>query len=133
MPARRLNLPRWAVMAFCVILAGGGTWAVLEFWIWNQLPRHLAGKWVVTEPKEQDGATFDFFRNGTMIGRINMQGQEGIIQARVRIEGNDLHITTRNPRTNEDETRTQRIMTLTGQQLVLEDDQGRRFRMERAE
>ncbi len=132
LPAGR-RWPRLAVMALCVFLAGGATWAVMELWIWNQLPRHLAGKWVVTDPPDQEGATFDFFRNGTMIGRVNLQGQEGIIHARVRLEGNDLHLTTRNPHTSEEETRRQRIVTLNAQQLILEDDQGRRFRMERAE
>ena len=82
---------------------------------------------------EQEGATFDFYRNGGMVGRVNLQGREGIIKARVRVEGAALSSTTRNPRSGQDETRRQTIKTITATSLVLEDEQGRILRMSRAD
>src|SRR5258708_7271342 len=64
---------RWAVLGLCLFLTAGGTWAVMELVVWNKLPPQLVGKWAV-QGGEQDGATFDFFRNGTMVGRLNMGG-----------------------------------------------------------
>ena len=127
-----MPVKRSAVLALCLVLAGATTWAVLEFVVWNKLPGELVGKWVV-RGGEQDGATFDFYRNGTMLGRINMGGNEGIIKARVGVEGDTLFITTQNPRTKNDETKKQIIKTLTAKELVLQDDQNYVFRMERAE
>jgi uncharacterized protein (TIGR03066 family) len=120
------------VLAACLLAAAGGTWAVLEFVIWNTLPPALVGKWVV-EQGEQEGATFDFYRNGGMVGRVNVKGREGVIHARVRVEGDTLFSTTRNPYSGQDETRKQTIKTLTAVSLVLEDEQGHVLRMSRAE
>ena len=122
-PARR-----WAIPVLCLLLAAGGTWAAFEFIVLAPLPRDLVGKWVV-EGGEQDGATFDFYRNGTMIGRVNLQDREGRIEARVRVEGDLLLSTTRNPNTRRDETRTQKIVRLTRSELVLEDNRGQVLRM----
>ena len=118
-----------------VLLAAGmaaGTWAFLEYVVWNKLPAELVGKWVVVGG-EQDGATFDFHRNGTLVGRINVHGKEGIINAGVRVEGKSLHATTTNPNTKMAETRTQTIVTLTDAALVLQDDRGQLLKMERAD
>ncbi len=123
---------RWPLLVLCMVLAAGATWAVLEFAGWSRIPHALVGKWVV-EGGEQDGATFDFHRDGTMIGRINLNGKEGIIKARVRADGDQLFITTQNPNTGRDDTRAQTIKTLTRTELVLEDSQGRAFRMKRAD
>lgn len=94
--------------------------------------RDLIGKWVVVGG-EQDGATFDFLRDGTMVGRINLKGREGIINARVTVSGSKLHITTQDPTTKRDYTVTQTIVTLTQQDLVVEDEKGQRIRMQRVQ
>jgi uncharacterized protein (TIGR03066 family) len=117
-----------------VLLALGiasGTWALFEFVVWNRLPAELVGKWVV-QGGEQDGATFDFHRNGTMVGRINVRGNEGIINAQAAVEGDALLITTQNPTTKRGETKKQTIKTLNATDLVLQDEQKNVFRMERA-
>jgi uncharacterized protein (TIGR03066 family) len=114
------------------LLAGGAAWAFAELVVWNRLPADLVGKWVV-EGGEQDGATFDFHRNGTMVGRINLNGREGIVQARVEVDGNKLYTTTTNPNSGRDETRTQTIKTLTNRSLVLVDKRGQELTMSRAE
>ena len=129
--ARPTSWKRLAALGLCLLLAAGGTWAFMEFVVWNKLPPELVGKWVV-QGGEQDGATFDFYRNGTMVGRINNRGMEGVIDARVAVDGELLLITTQNPRTKGDETKKHTIKTLNGQQLVLQDEQGNVFRMERA-
>jgi hypothetical protein len=123
----------WVLLAaLCVLVAAGTTWALLEFVIWARVPGALVGKWVV-EGGEQDGATFDFFRGGTMLGHINLQGREGIIEARVRVQDGTLLSTTQNPNTGRDETRAQKIRSLTARELVLEDDRGHTLRMTRAD
>jgi hypothetical protein len=125
------NIRRWMLVLLALAVATA-TWGVFEFVVWNNLPRELVGKWVV-EGGEQDGATFDFFRKGTMVGRINVRGQEGIINARVRVEGQLLYSTTTNPNTRLEVTRSQKILTLSENALVLQDDQGQLLRMIRAD
>jgi hypothetical protein len=107
------------------------TWAFFEFVVWNRLPPELVGKWVVVEGP-QEGATFDFFRNGTMTGRINLGGNEGIINARVRVEGKNIYSTTRHPETGQEDTVVQIIRRLTATELVVEDERGKLLKMERA-
>jgi hypothetical protein len=68
-----------------------------------------------------------------MQGRINVSGREGIVDARVKVEGDTLFSTTRNPNSGQEETRTQKIKSLTATQLVLEDDRGYTMRMTRAD
>jgi hypothetical protein len=67
------------------------------------------------------------------VGRVNLQGREGVIHARVRVEGQTLFCTTENPYSGQGETRKQTIKTLTATSLVLEDEQGRVLRMSRAD
>jgi uncharacterized protein (TIGR03066 family) len=132
-PARRPLLSRWALILLCLVLAGGGgTWAVTENVIFSRLPLELLGKWVV-QGGPQDGATFDFYRNGSMVARLNNNGQEALVKARAAVEGKKLLTTTRNPRSGKDETRTSTIRELTRTSLVLETEQGEVFRMSRAE
>jgi uncharacterized protein (TIGR03066 family) len=107
------------------------TWATMEFVVWNTLPPLLVGKWVVVGG-EQDGATFDFYRNGTMTARINADGKEGIINARVAVEGKTLRITTQDPNTQRDDVRKHAIKTLDESNLTLQDERGMVVRMERA-
>lgn len=124
-------LGRWAVIALIVVATAGGSWALLEYVVWAKLSYPLVGKWVV-EGGDQDGATFEFYRNGSMVGRVNVGGREGVIDARVRIEGDKLLTTTRNPMTGLAETRPQTIRVLTENNLVLVDEQQSILRMVRA-
>src|SRR5262249_11775684 len=130
-PQQRPRPRHWALPVLLLLLAGGGSWATFELVVWNKLPADLVGKWVV-EGGPQDGAAFDFARNGTMVGRINIKGREGIISAKVHVEGDKLLTSTRNPHTGNDETRTQTIKTLTSDTLVLEDARGATLHLARA-
>jgi uncharacterized protein (TIGR03066 family) len=129
--ARPFPLFHWVLVAVALFLVAGATWAAFEFVVYSKIPNRLVGRWVI-EGGEQDGATLDFFRNGTMIGNMNVQGSLAIVNARVRVEGDKLFITTQNPMTKQDETRAQLIKRLTDEELVLEDGQGKLFRLSRA-
>lgn len=131
-PPRPNPWPRLFALGLCLVVSAAATWAVFEYVVWNRLPALLVGKWVV-EGGDQDGATFDFLRDGRMVGRINVQGKQGVINARVKVEGVTLFATTRNPTTGQDETRTQIIKSLTNRALVLQDDRGNLLSMVRAD
>lgn len=104
----------------------------MEYVVWAKIPSQLVGKWVV-EGGKQDGATLDFFRDGSMVGRMNHEGMEARINARVRLDGEKLYVTSTNPNTKSDETKIQIIRTLTASRLEIEDEQGNIWRMSRAE
>jgi uncharacterized protein (TIGR03066 family) len=123
---------RLGVLGATLLLAGCGGWVFAEFVLWNKLPSELVGKWVV-EGGEQDGATFDFYRGGTMVGRVNLNGREGTINAQIEIQDDRLLATTKNPNTGAMETRTQRIVQLTRTRLVLRDERGNVLYMTRAD
>src|SRR5947209_7914814 len=78
--AARMPRSRWMISLLCLVLGGGGGWAFFEFVVWNKVPDALVGKWVVTEGP-QEGATFDLFRGGTLVGKVNLGGKEGVVNA----------------------------------------------------
>ncbi len=124
-PARWWPLPRWVVLSLCLLLAFGATWAFFEFVVWNTLPAGLVGNWeVVDGPREYSEATFEFFRNGAMEGRLNQDGNLVLINARVKVKGDKIYSTTRRPSTGEENTQVQIIRSLTPTELVIEDTNG---------
>jgi uncharacterized protein (TIGR03066 family) len=131
-PARGGSRLKWLLLALVALAAFVGTWAFLERVVWARIPPELVGKWVVTEGP-QEGATFDFHRNGTMVGKVNADGNEAIVNAQVRVEDKKIYSTTRNPHTGRDDTRVLTIRTLTARELVVEDQQGKVLKMERAQ
>jgi uncharacterized protein (TIGR03066 family) len=127
-PSRR---GRWLLIALALVVCAA-TWGFFELVVWNTLPSELVGKWVVVKgPPEYRDAIFDFHRNGTMEGRINVKGNEFIIKANVRVEGDKIHSTSKNPTTGEEKTQVQIIRSLTATELVVEDEQGKVTKMER--
>jgi uncharacterized protein (TIGR03066 family) len=122
---------KWIIVALVGLVAFVGIWAIFERVVWARVPSELVGKWVVTEGP-QEGATFDFYRNGTMVGKVNAGGKEAIVGARVRVEDKMIYSTTRNPHTGEDDTTVLTIRTLTARELVVEDKQDQVMKMERA-
>jgi hypothetical protein len=131
------NGMRWIVLGLGLILATIGSWALMEFVVWNkvlwgELPGELMGKWVVTEGPDE-GGTIDFYRNGTMVAVVNLQGKTGVVNARIRVEDKKIHATVTNRDTGEEGTRVQTIKILTNQRLVLEDERGNPIRLKKAE
>jgi hypothetical protein len=96
------------------------------------MPPELVSKWVVKEGP-QEGATFGFYRGGTMVGRINADGKEAIVKARIRVEDKAIYSTTTNPHTGQDDTMVLKIRPLTPRELMVEDQQGQLLKMERAD
>jgi hypothetical protein len=124
--------PRWATIALCVLLAGGGSWAVFEFFIWAKLPPALVGKWIV-HGGPQDGAIFDFSRRGSLEAHLHDHGMDRPLYASVAVEDKNMFVTTRNPHTKQNETRTCSIRELTATSLIVEFEKGEVYKMERAE
>jgi uncharacterized protein (TIGR03066 family) len=127
------NARRWVFLGLALVLAAGASWAFFEFVVWNKLPSELVGKWDVVEgTKEYKEATFEFFRNGTMEATVNEREMVGKIYATIRVDGNKLFSTTRN-KAGQEHTAVFIIRTLTARELVVEDEQGKRMKMKRAE
>jgi uncharacterized protein (TIGR03066 family) len=123
-------LPTWAVVLLAVALAGAGTYALLEYVILSKVPPELVGRWRVVGG-QMSGATFEFRRNGTMIGRMIVDGKENLLEGKARSDGKILRTTTTNPYTGKAETGTQTIVTLTQTQLITQDSNGTTVTMER--
>ena len=128
----RVGLPRWAIIALCLVLAGGGAWAVCEFFVFAKIPPELVGKWVV-QGGPQDGATFDFSRNGAVEAHLNGMGMEHVLKGKAAVQDKTLLITTQNPHTKQDETCGCLIRELTPQSLIVEFEKGEVFKMTRAQ
>jgi uncharacterized protein (TIGR03066 family) len=120
-----------ALLVCVALLAGLGTWIALEFVIWNSVPAELVGKWVVQHGPQQ-GATFDFYRSGTMVGKVNAGGKEAVINATIYVEDKTIYSTTKHPQTGQTDTKKLMIRTLTATQLEVQDEQGQVLKMERA-
>jgi uncharacterized protein (TIGR03066 family) len=131
-PRLRWPLVLLGLLVLVGLLSAGGTWALFEFVVWNRVPTALVGKWVVTEGPDE-GGTVDFYRNGTMVAKVNNGGMEGIIEARVRVEGDKIHVTTRNRETGEEGVRVQTIKVLDAHRLVLQDERGMSVNLERTD
>jgi len=124
---------RWAFLGLLLLLAGAGTWAVFEFVIWNKVPAELVGKWEITEgPKEYAEASFRFFRNGYMEGRVNVGEHLNIIKSTIRVRGKNIIVTSKHPKTGEETVQVQKIRILTESDLVVEDGNGNLLKMKRA-
>jgi hypothetical protein len=123
---------RWALLGLCLLLAGGATWAFMEFVVWNNLPGELVGAWeVVQGPPEYKQAEFQFYRSGKMVGHFNDSGRDRPIHAEVRVEGDKLYITTRRPTTGEEHVSVQTIRIMNGKELVVADERGIIIKMAR--
>jgi hypothetical protein len=125
-----LRLPRWVIACFCLLLGTAATWAFCELVLWNKLPADLVGKWVV-EGGPQDGATFDFYRNGTLEAHLNHQGLTRILKARVTVEDNILLTTTKHSLSGQEETRRCVIRVLSPTAFVVEFEKGEVWNMVR--
>jgi hypothetical protein len=129
-----------AIVFLCVALTAGIAYTISYFFLLSRIPRPMIGAWAVMEVTSKGagkadeslkGGTLDFRRDGTMIGKINMAGKEGTIQATVAVEGDMLRITSVNPQTGQAVTDVQTIRILASDQFVIEDRKGTTLRMER--
>jgi uncharacterized protein (TIGR03066 family) len=124
----------WLYVAIALaVVAGIGSWALFENIIWSRIPPELVGKWEVIGG-EQDGATFDFYPNGAMVGNVKSPaGRRNVIHASIRVDGNKILSTTRHPDTGQPMTMVLVIKTMKPSELVVEDEEGKIMNMKRAE
>src|SRR5437870_4873831 len=85
-PPRPPRWRRWGVALCAAALSGGLTFGALEYWFARRIPVLLEGKWVVVDGKYQ-GATLEFFRDGTMTSNLNPATKEGVIRGSARVDG----------------------------------------------
>jgi hypothetical protein len=129
----------WGLALLGIMLTASVSYAVFHFVILSKIPRQMVGTWVVMEVKMAEGnkgneslkgGRMQFRRDGTMICQANMDGKGYTIRATVEVEEKTLRITSFNP-SGQPVTDVQRILTLAGDQLVIEDRTGTVLIMER--
>src|SRR5262245_12365588 len=64
----------WILLGLVLVLAGVGTLAWYEHFVWNKVPPELVGLWEVNEGPQQ-GGTFEFLRDGTMAVNLGSKKQ----------------------------------------------------------
>ncbi|MBI3407237.1 MAG: hypothetical protein HY040_02635 [Planctomycetes bacterium] len=127
-----LSPATWLLLTLCLVLAGVGTLAVYEFFIWNKVPPELVGFWEVEEGP-QKGASFEFFRKGEM--EIHMKNKKKDISHKTRVVVKDKTIlsTSKNPQTRVEKTSPIMIRELTADSLILEFEGGEVLNLVRLE
>jgi uncharacterized protein (TIGR03066 family) len=119
---------RWMVLGLVLIASIAGTWALLEFVIWNRLPSELVGRWEVVHGSPE--GNFEFFRDGRMKGQVNNKGYAQNFDAIVRVEGDKIYSTTKAPN-GLDHVSVLTIHTLTRNELVVVDQEGKVMKLAR--
>jgi uncharacterized protein (TIGR03066 family) len=127
---RRRWLARLPLVVLVIAVVAGASYALFDYVLPARLPAELVGTWRVVEG-DMRGATMEFRRNGTMLGKFVQGDKEGIIEGTAEVDGNTLRTTTVNPYTRRPETGAQTIITLTDTEFVTEEARGSRIRMER--
>ncbi len=132
-PAAGRRLAPWARALLWLALSAGATFAAFELLSPTRLPPALRGTWVVVEG-DLKGASLEFFRDGTLIGKVKKDGErraveekpreEILLRGQVRLHEDTLHVTTEGPGPGGQSVAEQRILDLTESQLVLEDEAG---------
>ena len=131
------NGMRWIVLALGLILAAVGSWALMEFVVWNkvlwgEMPAELVGQWeVVQGPPEFKDAVFEFNRSGKMVGHLNDNGNLRVMNAEVRVEEMKLYITTRHPKTGAEHLSVQVVRKLSEREFIVADEHGTITKMTR--
>jgi uncharacterized protein (TIGR03066 family) len=129
-PQRFLGLPKWACILLIIGIVAGVSFAAFELDLPDRIPPELVGAWrVVGGP--MSGTTMEFHRNGDMIGRVTVDGKEGVIEGTAEVTDKTLRTTTINPITKRADTGTQTIVTWSESELVTEDARGVRITLKR--
>jgi hypothetical protein len=115
-----------------LLLAVGATGALLEFFVGERLPARLVGKWVVVEG-QLEGATLEFGRDGSLVGRAQAGPGESVLKGHLFLEDRTLYVTLEDPVTRQEKTVVHTVRLLNRRRLVLEDEEGRLLKLERAE
>jgi hypothetical protein len=122
----------WVLLGLCLLLAGLGTLAVFEFFVWTRVPPELVGLWEVEEGP-QKGGTFEFFRDGTM--EVHLQAKKRTVGYKMRVAVRDktLVITPKGSQSPENTPAESIIRELTADTLILELEKGDVLKLVRIE
>jgi len=84
------------------------------------VPLELVGTWQVAEGNFK-GATFECRWNGTAVFTVHKGGKKESDQYAVRVRGNRILLTAKDPTTGDEQTLMQTILKLTDDELVFRD------------
>ena len=98
------------------------------------LPDEIVGRWRV-QGGEPAGAVLAFRRDGSFQALMDWpgNGEKGVVEARVEVDGETIRFISMNPITKKEETKSQTIKQLTPNEMVLEDQRGARSKLVRVE
>ncbi len=125
----RKGLPAWASAVLYVLAAAVVTVAVLESMLGDLHPLML-GKWLIVEGENQ-GATIEFARDGTMVLALKQNGNEIAFDGSVQMEGDGFRVTLVDPTHGFKVTHEQTILELTELRFIVQDQQGELIKMTR--
>jgi uncharacterized protein (TIGR03066 family) len=128
------KLPLWLILALC--LCGSTIVSFVGFkylgpaLVAPSIPEELVGTWKIATGGMK-GATLEFTWHGTAIATEHKQGKTETTHSSVKVEGNKILLTSRKDDTGEPETFVQTIVKLTGNELVIRDEDRQTYRMVR--
>jgi hypothetical protein len=126
--AARRRRPRWVWIGLGLLLVGGATFAVFDYFVWRKVPAALIGTWDVKSGSLAEG-TLQFSPDGT----LRMRHKTADVVWQVRVRGQTLEMTTPSANTGVDRTQRAVIQEVTPSSLVLQLDKGEVLRMVRRE
>jgi uncharacterized protein (TIGR03066 family) len=92
----------------------------------------IVGTWEAAEGGQvPPGTTVEFTKDGKMITKISVAGQEMSLTGKYEVVGDDLKTTNTNPKTKQEQSETDKITTLTDKELVLKDSKGKEVKFKK--
>jgi hypothetical protein len=108
-----------AVMLVLLLGATGVSFALFRY-VLPSVPRELVGTWQVMDGSMK-GATLEFRWYGAGIATMYKNGKKGVDESSVRVRGNRIYMTFKDHMTGMDDTVIQTILKLSGDELILRD------------
>lgn len=128
----RAGPPRWKwrlPLLWLALLVGAGVVSFVVFkYFAPRIPRQLVGTWEVVDGPLQ-GARLEFRWIGTAIA--TQPGVKGAIDSTVKVKGDKLFLTAKDPVRGLPETVVQTIVSLGAEELVIRDADQHTYRMKR--
>lgn len=109
---------RWPLLLVCLVAAAAATYFVLTAFLWAKLPDAIVGTWRA-EDGELQGSKVTFYRDGTFHVRMDIEGQEVLVEAHVELRDKTLRYTIPNALTKRNDVKSQSIQSLTADEMVL--------------
>jgi uncharacterized protein (TIGR03066 family) len=117
----KLRYRTWLVTGALFLVAGAVAYFALGWFLRSTLPDEIVGDWRI-EGGEMNGTRVSFASDGTFKTLVTVDGKDVEVRATVQKHGNTLHYTMTLPDTRQRMTRTQTIKSLTGREMIVEED-----------